>query len=448
VNRKSLPLAAALFAAALLARALPPAAAQKAEEPAPAERWREVLLYGIESEVLQVIAQIKSSGEDSLDPELLETLRGTSSPEVAAAVLDLFAREEKRDAESLALQRLADPENRDPRVLVPCIRYLAAIRSAKAAGPLAGLLDSGDELAAAAIQALADLGQQSSGEALLARLRSLEYSAALKPQLILALGALKYQPAVEDLIEVVSNPDEERVRRMYAASALGQIGDARALPALRGLAAAQDALLRTYAAGALAGFDLAEVESALQDGLRDNNARVRQAAAKALARKDAQKSVDILIYKARNDPERSVRLEAIRSLGAIGGARAMSYLREAYQDRLLANPYREEALAVLLQSDPAGSLGAVRAVVDEEWGRQDPAVLEFTARRLSAVKQGGLGELLGRFLESPNLSLRLYGLRGIRLNHLGSLREKVRKLAEGDPHPAVRREAQAVLEAL
>jgi hypothetical protein len=64
------------------------------------------------------------------------------------------------------------------------------------------------------------------------------------------------------------------------------------------------------------------------------------------------------------------------------------------------------------------------------------------------VKQAGLGELFGRFLESSNLSLRLYGLRGIRLNRLGTLREKVRELAEGDPHPAVRREAQSVLEAL
>jgi len=253
---------------------------------------------------------------------------------------------------------------------------------------------------------------------------------------------------VEELIAVVSNPDEERVRRMYAAAALGEIGDARALPALRELFTAQDSLLRTYAAGALAGFALAEVEPALQDGLRDNNARVRQAAAKALARKDAHRSVDILVYKARHDPERAVRLEAIRSLGAIGGSKALSYLREAYQDRLLGNLYREEALAVLLQQDPGGSLQAVRAVVEEEWGRKDASVLEFTARRLAVLEQGGLGELFRRFLESPNLSVRLYGLRGIRLNHLGSLREKVRALAEQDPHPAVRREAQLALEAL
>ena len=438
---------ALLTAASLLLGAVLPAAGQQAGALSPEERMRETLLYGIEGEVLQVIARIKASGDDSLNPELLRTFQATSNPAVAAAVLDLFAQAEVRDAEKTALERLADPDG-DPRLLVPCMRYLAAIRSAAAAQPLAAFLDYGDELAAAAIQSLAALGQQSSGEAMLARLRDPEYSPGLKSQLLLALGTLKYQPAVEDLIQVVANPDEERVRRMYAASALGEIGDARALPALRELFGAQDSLLRAYAAAALAGFQLSEVEAALQDALRDGNARVRQAAAKALARKDARKSVDILIYKARYDPERQVRLEAIRSLGAIGEARSLAYLREAYQDRLLGNLYREEALGALLQHDPDGSLGAVRAVVEEEWSRKDAAVLEFTARRLAALKQAGLGELFRRFLESPNLVIRLYGLRGARLNRLGSLREKVRELAEGDPHPSVRREAQLVLEAL
>jgi hypothetical protein len=440
----------AAAAVALLLAALPAAAQQAAAGPAPAERWREVLLYGIESEVLQVIGRIKDSGDDSLNPELLQTLRGTSNPAVAAAVLELFTLRQVREAEATALQRLADPENRDPRLLVPCMRYLAAIRSTAAAEALAGFLDDSDELAAAAIQALAALGQRSTGEALLARLRDPQYSPGLKSQLLLALGALKYEPAVEDLIAVVSNPDEERVRRMYAASALGEIGDARALPALRELFAAEDSLLRAYAAAALAGFALPEVEAALQDGLRDSNARVRQAAAKALARKDAEKSVDILIYKARHDPERQVRLEAIHSLGAIGNRPAVGFLREAYQDRLLGNLYREEALAALLERDPDGSLEAVRTVVEEEWSRKDPAVLEFTARRLAALQQAGsaAADLFERFLGHSNVAIRLYGLRGIRLNHLGSLREQVRALSEGDPHPSVRREAQLVLEAL
>jgi HEAT repeat protein len=442
MNPRALLLASALFALPLL-----DCPAQQAPAPPPAERWREVLRYGIESEVLQVIARIKASGDDSLTPELLGTLRSTANPAVAAAVLELFALAGVRDAEPLGLERLADPENRDPRFLVPFMRYLAAIRSAEAGQALIGFLDEGDEVAGAAIQAMAAIGQQTAGEALLARLRDGEYPEGRKPQLILALGTLKYAPAVEDLIAVVSNAEEERIRRMYAASALGEIGDRRAIPALRGLFAVQDGLVRTYAAGALAGFDLAEVEGVLQDGLRDPNARVRQAAAKALARKDAQKSVDILIYKARYDPEKQVRVQAIQSLGAIGNARAVAFLTEAYPDGKLANLYREEALGALLLHDPGGSLNAVRDVIEAEWNRKDITVLEFTARRLAGLSQAGLGELFKRFLGHPNVAIRLYGLRGIRLNRLASLRDEVRALADGDPHPSVRREAQLALDA-
>jgi hypothetical protein len=434
-----------LPAAVLLASILKLADAQATKAAPPAERWREVLAYGIESEVLQVIGQIGDAGDQSLNPELLQTLRSTANPAVAAAVLDLFAQREVRDAETLALETLSASEN--PGLLVPCMRYLAAIRSQEAEGPLLGLLDERDELASAAIQSLAALGRPASGEALLARLRDAGYSAALKSQLILALGTLKYSPAVEDLLAVVSNAEEERARRMYAASALGEIGDPKALPALRSLLASPDSLLRTYAAGALSGFALAEVEPALQDGLRDSNARVRQAAAKALARKDAQRSVEILIYKARHDPERQVRLQAFQSLGAIGGPRAVDFLNEVYRDRGQTALYRQEALAALLAGDPgAAGLAAVRAVVEEEWSSKDASVLDFTARRLSTLKQAGLGELFQRLLEHPNPIIRLHGLRGIRLNRLQSLRAEVRALAEGDPHPAVRREAQLALE--
>jgi hypothetical protein len=275
-----------------------------------------------------------------------------------------------------------------------------------------------------------------------------EFPENMKGQLILALGSLKYSPAVEALIAVASDPDQASLRRAYAASALGEIGDPRAIPTLRALFGEQDGLIKMHAAGALAGFALAEVEPLLREGLRDPNARVRLAAAKALARKDAQKSVEILVYKARNDPDKQVRVQAIQTLGAIGNAPAAAYLEEAYRDRRLANLYRDEALGALLTCNPGSALAAARSVVEEESGRKDSSVLEFTARRLAVLSRPGMEELFQRFLKSPNVAVRLYGLRGIRLNRSNALLDEVRSLAAGDPHPAVRREAQLVLEAL
>jgi hypothetical protein len=438
-----------LLAACVLCGALPCAWAQQAQQSSVVDRWREVLRYGIESEVLDLIQKIKASREEALNPELLDLLGATSSQAIESGILEVFSQAGFRGAEPLARRALADEENRQAGALVPYLRYLAAIRASGFEELVIPLLDEGAELAAAAIQTLGAIGSPAAGEALLARLKNAEYPENLKGQLILALGSLKYSPAVEELVSIASDTSQESLRRAYAASALGEIGDPRGIPALRELFAEPNSLVKMHAAGALAGFDLAEVEPLLQDGLRDSDAKVRLAAAKALARKDAQKSVEILIYKARYDPDRQVRVQAIRSLGVIGGARAVAYLSEAYRDPLPADLYRDEALGALLAAEPGAALAAARSVVDEESARKGgSSALEFTARRLAGLSRAGMEDLFRRFLKNPAVTIRLYGLRGIELNHARSLLEEVRFLADNDPHPAVRREAQRALEAL
>lgn len=266
--------------------------------------------------------------------------------------------------------------------------------------------------------------------------------------MILALGKLRYAPALEDLLRIVENPDENKIWRMYAATALGDIADRRAVPALRALLSDPDSLVRAYAASAMAQFDLSEVEGALQEGLRDSDVKVRLASARALANPAAERSVDILIYKARKDPERQVRAQAIESLGAIGGAKALAFLRELFQDGASNSQYREAALAALCAHDLAGSLPAIRAVIDREWSQKNPQVLAFTARALASINSAGLDDIFERFLGHSNVIIRLYGLRGVRLNKIHRLKAKVSAMANEDPHPAVRREATIVAQDL
>jgi HEAT repeat protein len=409
------------------------------------ESWKEILRYGIESEVLATIKQIADSGQVVLKEELLELVRPESGTALLQAVLDLLGSRGVADAEPRVLKMLGEGQD-DPRRLEPMIRYLAAVRSKAAEQPLLQLLDSANEqVAFAAIDALGSVGSPAAGARLQQKLSDPQYPEALKSQLILALGRLKFAPALEDLLRIVSNPDENKVRRMYAATALGDIADKRAIPALRALLSDPDSLVRAYAASAMAKFDLSEVEGALQEGLRDSDVRVRLASARALANPAAERSVDILIYKARKDPERQVRAQAIESLGAIGGAKALAFLRELYQDAAASSQYREAALAALCAHDLAGSLPVIHMVIDREWSQKNPQALLFTARALASATSPGLDDIFERFLGHPNVIIRLYGLQGVRLNRIHRLKAKVTTMATEDAHPAVRREAAIVL---
>lgn len=424
-------------------------AAEGQEDRPIVEQWREILRFGIDSEVLKVIKSIAESEEQSLNGELASLFAESLNFEVRKAVLDYFSAVKIRDAEAAAVGILDQELARDERLIVACIRYLTAIRSA---GLEARLLDYVDhretQVAETAITGLGEVGGPEAGQLLVERLQDLDYPAEQKPEIILALGKMKYAGAVDVLIEILSNRDEERIWRMYAAASLGEIGEGRAIPHLRAVFSESDSLIKAYAASALGAFDMSEVEGLLQQGLRDSNARVRVAAAKGLANEQARDSVEILIYKARQDPERQVRLQAIESLGVIGTPRAFEYLRDLYGDGAALPLYREAAFTALSENALRDNLDTFKEVVEQEWESRDQKVVEFTARKLSTTEAAGLKWFYERFLDSPNVYVRIYALRGIERNRLRSLREKVEKISTEDPYPAARNTALSVLERL
>jgi HEAT repeat protein len=418
------------------------------------EQWREVLRYGIDSEVQKVIKGIEDTGERGLDPELLNLFQESINTDVRVAILELFAEAGVRSAEQAALALMGQEELDDSALSVALIRYLAAIGSKSAESVLDRLIERGGEstsderIVESALLALQKVGSDASGEMLLEKLADPRYPDGLKPEIILAVGKLAYEPAVEPLIEIVQSRDADRIWRMYAAAALGEIGDKRAVPALKELFREQDSLLKVYAASGLSHFGMGEVEGLLRQGLRDSNERVRAAAAAALANPAASGSVDILIYKADNDPSRQVRVEAIRALGKIGTPAALSYLKGLYAQPSAPPVYREEALVVLCDTDLPGSVTAISAVIDKEWAARDQKLVGLTARILSSRDSRALAPLFERFLTHPDVTVRIYGLRGIGRNHLTSLRNKVETISREDPHPAARRAALAALEML
>ena len=437
-----------LFLAALLCG--PAARAVWSQEDRPiVEEWREVLRFGIDSEVLKVIKSISEREEQALNQEMALLFSESLNFEVRKAVLDYFSVQRIRDAETAASVLLSEGSQDDSRLTVLCIRYLTSIASPGLAVRLQDFLDDRDEqIAEAAITGLGEVGGDESGEMLVQRLEDVDYPAERKPEIILALGKMKYAGAVQPLIAVVENPDEPRIWRMYAAASLGDIGDEQAVPHLKALFAESDSLIKAYAASAIGQFDMSSVEQLLQQGLRDSNVRVRVASAKGLADKQARDSVDILIYKAKRDPEQSVRLQAIESLGVIATSKALDYLREVYGNPASLPVYREAAFSALCENALMENLDVFRDVIEREWSSKDQKVVEFTARKFSTTESPGLKWFYERFLNSSNVYIRIYALRGIEKNKVRSLRDKVESISTDDPYPAARKTALTVLERL
>jgi len=80
--------------------------------------------------------------------------------------------------------------------------------------------------------------------------------------------------------------------------------------------------------------------------------------------------------------------------------------------------------------------------VNDEWKAYDTHTLESAARVLSLVRDPQLREFYLHFLDSTDPVVRSYGARGIALNGMADLKDRLLGMADKDPDPGTRQEAR------
>ena len=422
--------------------------------------WSESLRYGTDPEILETLSRIRDAKERALDPDLVRLLGESRSDEVRSRILGYLGESGNAAGVPAALGILALLEETPPALLRASVGYLARLEEPRALENLKALAVSKDEaVAVAAVNAIGTIGGAGITRFLMDVLgkEGEEPGPNLKNQIILALGEIGDTEAVDLLIGIGEDREEQRVTRMYAFASLGKIGDTRAVAPLTAALSDSDALLRTYAAAALGKLRAPGVSAALLQVLRDSSWQVRLEAARAIADGAAagleagQDLAGMLQYRARRDEVPQDRREAMRALGTLGGAASFDLLRELYVDDRQPLEIRVAALAELIRSDLAQSVPAITKVVDQEWSLKADRqkTLEATADQLSKAEAPLLEGMYRRFLQSTNLAVRIYAVRGIARNGLAGFSEELRALSAATAeHAALRREALAAVEKL
>ncbi len=443
----------ALAAIALFASAAPSPFAQAAS-PSILDQERQTLLYGIDSQVLDLLKTIAEEQTSALDPQIVEVFEQSTNPDVQVAALgDLSAEKDWSAAGPArsALQSYAAGSSVNEDLVIAAIRYLRDSGDAQSVALFSQLLGDPDaSIASAAIDAVGKRGGSPEAAKVLADLDSSDYPSGLKPLLILALGDLKASGAVADLTKILKNVDEDPVMRRYACDALGKIADPASLAAIIGAFSDKDSYLRAYAVSALSRYSGPKVDAMLAQGLKDSFWRVRVGAAQALGDKKSVGAVPILEYKARYDPEPNVQGAAIAALGKIDSGGAPDFLKGLYGNDLLGPARRTEALDALVANDLSGSLPAITKVIDAQWAK-DPqsSLLDYTAKQLSQARDPALHDLYGRLLKAPTVNLRIYGIRGAALNGMTDFRPEIEAMSrDKTAAEPVRAAAEAALQVL
>jgi len=422
-----------------------------AQENSVLDQSRDVLRYGIDSEVLDLIDRLADQGEDRLDDALLQRFVESRNRLLQARVLEFYEDRGVTIAGPAVSDLILSDVDLDNTFLRTAVRYLSKVAELKSPELLARyeeIANANDPVAASvAIGAIGADGSPESIELLLKLLDDFR-TEELRSAVVRALGDAGRTSAVEVLERMAADPYEELSLRQYAAEALGKIGDPGSEQVILALLSEENSLLRAYAVAALGNFPGAAAAAALEDALRDSFWRVRVAALQGIATRAEVDDIEAVGYTARRDPEAPARQEAVKTLAALETREAYDILADIADDTSAPQPDRLLAIELLVKQDLASSLQMLRGLIDDEWAAANSRILDGVARNLSTAQFPGLAGVFDKLLTHPNFVIRVYAIRGIGRNGFVQFSDQLISVARDYPTGLLNTSARSALEQL
>jgi len=419
-----------------------------ADEPAPVEDTKrlDTIQYGIEAQIIELLSTLKSEKNDEYKAELLKAFDASTSPKLKAAILDFFGAMEFKDAEDRSAVLIQKRDTQPDSLVAAAFSYLIAIKSKEALSEAVTILDEDEKrYVQAAIKAIGAAGSDSEAEALRKAYEVDGVEPAVKEAIVLALGAMKSGPSYELLASIVSNEESGKTLRMYACSALGDLGDERAVEVLALASVAGDPNVRAYAIAALGNFSTKDARSAVREGLRDGHVLPRLAAAKAAGKARDVDAIPFLEFKVSYDPEQAVRNASITALSEIGGSRVDDFLVSFLLENKNSTQYRSAALgAIIAKGSEKARIAALKAFTLAQ-AEKDRAVFTAFARATTAVDDKGAIPFVELMLGDKDFSMKLGAIAWAERNKAKELEGLVKTLSESDSNDAVKKRAAQAL---
>jgi len=410
------------------------------------EKRLDTIRYGIETQVIELLATLKSEKNDDYLQDLLLAYDSSTSPRLKAALLEFYADRKNKEAEKRATELIRDRDKNEDFLVASAFSYLLAIKSQSALEYAVSILDDEEKkYIPAAIKTIGAMGSELEAEVLRTAYDAEGADAATKEAIILALGSMKSTASFDLISSILKTDESTKTQRMYACTALGELADPRSIPVLIEASQTIDPNVRSYAIAALGTYDSLEAMAAVREGLRDSHVLVRLAAVKAIGKTLDKEAIPFLEYKASYDPEKAVREASIAGLAAIGGAQVEDYLTGLFGDAKMAVQYRSTALgSIVAKGGEAARQKALEAFMVAQ-ADKDRALFTAYAKAALAVDDSSAEPFAQALLADKDFSMRLGAILWVDRNKAVELKETLRVLSETDPNDAVKKRAALAL---
>ena len=420
------------------------------------ERRMDIINFGTETEVSNLITTIRNERDYSLDEMLIEVAKTSRNRNIMTGIFSFFGEREQKGLEQRAITIIYERDTEVNDVVLAAINYLGWVNAVEGLDALIEVFNSGEiRFLNTVIRAL---GRAARGDAASSDRTAellLNYYINENPsnenqrEIIIALGETGSSISVSFLSDIIRNPDERFGLVMAALESLGKIADPDGLDAIIEAVAATDPNVRASAIAALGPFSGEQVDNAILDGFRDSFFRTRIGAAQASGSRKLEAAVPFLRFRAENDENIQVRDEAVKALGAIWSGESIVVLESIVQNRRGNDRLRILAGEMLLQNSPLDYTGQIITELEEARTSNQTVLYNGFLRILGPVISPELESLASRFLANGSVIEKLYALDMAANNNFVSLEEAIRScLDERRNGVSIARRAETTLEKL
>ena len=424
------------------------------------EQQRDIIRFGTETEISNLIQTLRNERASYLDEELISIANRTRNRNILIGVFNFFGEMEKAGLEDRAIRAINEIDYEANDTVTAAVNYLGRVRAAQAIDTLQELINTGEnrflDISIRALGRVASGNNDNDQERadsvaffLLDYYNNRNPSDDSRREIVIALGETRSKTSVSFLSNIVMNSESRLFLRISAVEALAKIGDNEGLEAVIDAISSTDPNLRSAAVAALGPFSGEMVDDAILEAFRDSFWRTRMGAAQAAGQRQMIAAVPYLRFRAENDEVPQVRDEAIRALGAINTDESIAIVDTLFFNRRSSDRVRLVAGEVLMQYRADSYAIRVSAEMDDARQRNQTPLYNGFIRLMSTAVSDSLEPFARGLLQTGGVIERSLGLDLVINNEFSGLAEEVRNLLDEQRHGiSISRKARLAMERL
>ncbi len=319
------------------------------------EKNADILKFGLESEISELLDKMISQKDVRFVNEAYDLYNDSKSVDIKNKVMLFFQTIEDPCLEDFAVIVLNDPYDENISTVNACFSYVQTVKTTCAIPAIENLLESeNQEYFNGAVSALGKLGGSNEARYLTEYYEKQELTVPQKQTIVRVLGELKAVETYDKMVELAQDENENSFVRMYAAEAIGAMQKDDAVEVLTELYGEKDPNLRAYVIKGVSYFTTSDAQKVILQAVRDDHWKVRKEAIETIKKQKMTSAVSYLVYRAKNDPERTIKNLCYSVLAELNTPEGNEYLVKQITEKKVSDDVRSRVASALLEQGNTG----------------------------------------------------------------------------------------------